>query len=136
MNSTDIILILFFSIFAIILIAFLILFTMKTKLQFKATLVKGHRELWMFYQKNEDELKEIFNKESKNKLTPIQNRFLVMLFNHMELSYKMNEYQLLPCTNYKQDFKHLMSNNLIKTFWEQNKIYRNKGFKKLIDNSL
>ena len=138
MSTLKIILLVAFAWFVIMTMAIFAFHIFKTKLMFKSELVKGHRDLWIFYHENYDDLKEIFSDNTKAiEINQKQSIFLVMLFNHMELSFKLKQCDMLPRTGgYGKDYKGAMSNKTIRKFWEKNRIYRDKSFARCIDKLL
>lgn len=121
--------------FAIVLTGIFAFHIYKTRIKFKAEIIKGHRDLWIFYHENYKDFKDIFDNNSQpEELNEKQSMFLVMLFNQMELVYNTKRYDMLPRTfDYVEDFKNIMSYNIIKKFWKGNRFYRDKSFAKFID---
>ncbi len=91
MGAMEIILIVFFAWIVLNLTAVFAFWILKTRVNLQGELVKGHREIWMYYHDNYDALKDIFDNDKKEPLTEKQHMFLVMLFNHMELAYNMKK---------------------------------------------
>ena len=110
-------------------------YILKTKAKFKQDVARGHRELWIFYHQQYEDLKDIFDKATKREeLTEKQYIFLSMLFNHMEMCYKFKQYDMLPRDlSLKDDFKDIMSYPLIKKYWIQTNQFRDRGLVEYIN---
>ncbi len=135
MSSLEIIILVSFIWFSIVLTGFFAFHICKTRIKFKSEIIKGHRDLWIFYHENYNDFKDIFDNNSQpEELNEKQSMFLVMLFNQMELVYNAKKYDMLPRTfDFVDDFKDIMSYNIIKKFWKGNRLYRDKSFAKFID---
>jgi len=134
MTTLEIILIVFGVWFALMTMGIFTFVICRSKIKAQAELVKGHREIWMYYHDNYDALKDIFDNNVKEPLTSKQHMFLVMLFNHMELAYNMKKFDLLARTiRNKEDFQDIFTNNSVGEFWEKNRVFRDKAFARYID---
>ncbi len=140
MTTFEIIITVFLAGFALMTCGIFAFKILKTKCGFKRDIVKGHRELWTFYIEHCDKLKDLFDrKTTKKELTEEQFMFITMLFNHMELCYKLKKCDMLSRTfSLKEDWLDIMSYPLIKVYWQNTYQFREKDvakyINKLIDN--
>lgn len=137
MTTLEIILVVFGAWFALMTMGIFAFVIYRSKIKAQGELVKGHREIWIYYDDNYDALKDIFDNDKKEPLTRKQHMFLVMLFNHMELAYNMKKYDMLSRKiSNKEDFKDIFANNSVCEFWAKNRVFRDKAFAKYIDDKI
>lgn len=133
MTTFQILLVICLIIIAVLIATVAVILIKRHKYEKLKTAMLSHRELWIYYL-NEPELAGILSnnngtgdcKVNADKMTEKQYRFLVLFLNHME--------SLVPSwKQYEKDWVGLFKNTCIRKVYENTKLYRTKGFCKLID---
>lgn len=140
MSVFEIILISFIIWFALVFAAFFAFLILKTKINNKVLLVKSHREIWCYFAEHEEELKELFNPNAKERaLTGMERHFATMLTAHAELSYSMLKTDTVYIESkkpYMADIANVYNKPLMRKYWEETKACRQPSFVKKVEEYL